>query len=91
MMANESTESELLKQQYFNWKNQRANTASFSNRKELGSVSKFNRDMKDFNTRKSSDNLRTQEAVTKFDSTSNYIFYQGKSFFKKPSKEYYLR
>ena len=80
MMANESTESELLKQQYFNWKNQRANTASFSNRKDLGSVGKFNRDMKAFNSRKSSDNLRTQEAVTKFDSTSNDIFIKAKVF-----------
>ena len=86
MMANESTESELLKQQYFNWKNQRANTASFSNRKELGSVSKFNRDMKAFNTRKSSDNLRTQEAVTKFDSTSNYIFSKVKVSSRNPVK-----
>ena len=85
-MANESTESELLKQQYFNWKNQRANTASFSNRKELGSVSKFNRDMKAFNTRKSSDNLRTQEAVTKFDSTSNYIFIKVKVSSRNPVK-----
>ena len=73
MLATENVESEMLRQQYFNWKNQRGNTSSFSARKEIDIAGKMNKNNKAFNTRKSTDNMRTQEAVTKFNSTSNFL------------------
>lgn len=43
MLASESTEADILKHQYYNWKNQRGNTSSFSSKQLLREAPKLNR------------------------------------------------
>jgi hypothetical protein len=46
MLASESAEAEIIKVQYYSWKNQRGNTTSFSNKKLIGDAGKYNRESK---------------------------------------------
>jgi hypothetical protein len=75
MMATESTESEVLRQQYFNWKNQRTNTTSFSSKKLLSEVARYNKDIKGLESRRdvSIDKVRRKESMNRFDSTSTFV------------------